>query len=315
MSDNLRVLIVGAGTIAKEYIKVLLAQHKVPIVITRGEDKASDLKRIYPDIEVLTGGLENRLNNFKMPTYAIVATPIESLSLCTKLLIQAGCKNIMAEKPLTFYSDDASVIKQMACIHNSNVFIAYNRRTYQSVLKAKELIVEDGGVLSFHFDFTEAIFKITPANYDENTLKYWGMANSSHVIDTAFYIAGKPAWIECRQYGDKVSWHEAGSVFTGMGETLAGVPFTYHANWGAPGRWNIEIMTEKRKLMLSPMEKLKQQKKNGFIVEDIEINERLDTDFKPGFHQQVSNFLSSGDLLSINKLEEGISIFKKVFNY
>lgn len=311
----MRVLVVGAGTIAKEYVKILLALHKIPVIISRGEEKASDLRRIYPDIEIFTGGLEDKLNNFDVPPYAIVATPVESLSRCTKLLIKAGCKNILAEKPLTFFANDAAEIKQLASIHNSNVFIAYNRRSYQSVIKAKELISEDGGILSFHFDFTEAIFRITPANYHKNTLKYWGMANSSHVIDTAFYLGGMPAWIECRQYGDRLSWHEAGSIFTGMGETDVEVPFTYHANWGAPGRWNIEIMTKKRKLILSPMEKLKQQKKNGFIVEDVEINDRLDTDFKPGFYHQVSNFLSSGDLLSIKHLEEDISIFKKIFNY
>ena len=34
----------------------------------------------------------------------------------------------------------------------ANVFVAYNRRFYASVLKAQEIIEEDGGVTSFNFE-------------------------------------------------------------------------------------------------------------------------------------------------------------------
>jgi predicted dehydrogenase len=315
MPDNVKVLIVGAGIIAEEYIKVLLAQDKTPVVITRGEEKARKIKRIYPEIEVKSGGLENVIIDFDLPRYAIIATPVENLASCTKLLIKAGCENILVEKPLTYFEQEADEIKQLSKLQRANVFIAFNRRSYQSVIKAKELIHSDGGVFSFHFDFTEAIFRIDPINYDSLTTKYWGIANSSHIIDTAFYLGGKPTWIECKQYGNKVGWHPAGSIFTGMGETEDSIPFTYHANWGAPGRWNIEIMTANRKLMFSPMERLKQQYKNSFVIEEVDTDYHLDNDFKPGFYRQVSSFLNNEELFSINDLGNEISILNKIFNY
>ena len=40
--------------------------------------------------------------------------------------------------------------------------------------------------------------------YDSETNFYWGIANSSHVIDTAFYLGGKPKWINCEQQGKEI---------------------------------------------------------------------------------------------------------------
>jgi len=315
MPNNINVLIVGAGLIAQEYVKVLLAQKRTPLVITRGDIKAAQLQELYHNVKVITGGLESFLNKNECPDYAIVATAVEHLASATKLLIKNGCKHILVEKPLTFFIKESNEINDLAKEYKSNVVIAFNRRAYQSVLKAKELIDEDGGASSFHFDFTEAIFRIDPHNYDKEITKYWGIGNSSHVIDTAFYLGGKPKSMVCKQYGNEVAWHPAGSIFTGLGETEHGAPFTYHANWGAPGRWNIEIMTKKRKLMFSPMERLRQQPLNTFAIEEVPTDYNLDIDFKPGFYYEVQSFLEKKGLFEITELSSEIEYLNKIFNY
>lgn len=315
MPNNIKVLIVGAGIIAQEYVKVSIAQNFTPVVITRGQLKAKQLHDLYPHVKVETGGLENFLYNNECPLYAIVAAPVEYLATATKLLINNGCKHVLVEKPLTLNIDEASEILRLSKDNNCEVVIAFNRRSYQSVIHAKKLIQNDGGISSIHFDFTEAIFRIDPGNYTEDVTKFWGIANSSHVIDTAFYLAGKPKWIECRQYGNSVAWHQAGSIFTGFGETEYNVPFTYHSNWGAPGRWNIEVMTPKRKLMFSPMERLKQQVENSFFIEEVETDYDLDIKFKPGFYWQVQQFFMGKGTFALSELESEMAILNRIFNY
>ena len=39
------------------------------------------------------------------------------------------------------------------------------------------------------------------------------------------------------------------ALVAGAGVTENGALFSYHANWEAPGRWSVEIMTKKRRLM------------------------------------------------------------------
>ncbi|MEP1094956.1 MAG: Gfo/Idh/MocA family oxidoreductase [Cyclobacteriaceae bacterium] len=315
MSDNIEILIVGAGPIAREYIKVLDAMNCAPIVVGRGESNLQKVKEAYPRCKVFGGGINGWLSDNKPPPNAIIATPVEHLASNTKELLISGCRNILVEKPLTFNKSEALELANLAKLKEANVFIAFNRRSYVSVMHAKELIEIDGGVSSYHFDFSEAIFTINPENYSEQTVQYWGMANSSHVIDTAFHLGGNPETLQCGQYGNDVSWHKSGSIFTGMGEAPGKVPFTYHANWGCPGRWNIAIMTSKRKLLLSPMEQLHQQLSGGFAIELVDLDYSKDLDFKPGFYHQVEVFLKNNGTFHIDDLSDEIELLNRILNY
>jgi predicted dehydrogenase len=316
MSNNLSIAVVGAGNIAREYIKVIQALGHKAIVIGRGEKNIDEVKSIFAGVTASSGGLENYLKTNKTPKYAIVATPIDHLAEATRKLLQVGCKSILVEKPLTYSIEQAEKLAQLAAERQAEVYIAFNRRSYMSVQKARELIKEDGGISSFHFDFTEAIFRINPKNYSKETNRLWGIANSSHIIDTAFYLGGKPARMECRKYGDLIEWHPTGSTFTGLGETEKGLPFTYHANWGCPGKWNIEIMTQERKLILSPMERLHQQIQGSFRVEPVDIDYKVDDDYKPGFYNQVQLWIDGeSSLMKLENMAEEISIICQIFRY
>jgi predicted dehydrogenase len=317
MSDNLRIAIIGAGLIARKYVKVVLSLGHDPIVIGRGQKNIDELKLQFPAVDTNTGGLEDWLGANQPPAHAIIATPIQYLATATKQLLKAGTRYILVEKPLTYSVEEAQSLADLARSLSAEVTVAFNRRSYVSVKEAARLIQQDGGVSSFHFDFTEATFRIDPGNYDISTNQYWGIANSSHVIDTAFFLGGKPKWMECRQYGEAISWHDAGSIFTGIGETENGVPFTYHANWGCPGKWNIEIMTPERKLLFSPMERLHQQVKGSFRVELVELDYSVDTDYKPGFFQQVEAWLEESPdyLIYLTGLASEIVHYKHIFSY
>lgn len=312
------VLVVGAGKIASEYVKISLHQNKKVLVITRSKESADRIKAEFSNVEVHYGGLKKVLETeIQLPKYAIVATNIDNLPGSVISLVDAGVKEILVEKPLSLNSEVAKEVINYAQSKNVNLFIAYNRRNYQSVLTAKKMIEEDGGASSFSFDFTEAIFRIDPNKYSSEVLKNWGLANSSHVIDTAFFLTGKPKEMNTIISGSMVEWHPNGSEFAGSGTTNQGVPFSYHANWGAPGRWNIEVNTKNRKYIFSPMEKVKVQNKNSFAVEDLEVDYSLDEKFKPGFFVQVKEFFKERDrnLKSGKDHLSDLWIYKKIFNY
>lgn len=313
---NSDVLIIGAGQIAKQYVKAVTCLNIRITVVGRSVEPLERLKSEFPHISIASGGIEKWLRKEKDRCPVIVATQIENLFSITETLIDAGFKSILVEKPLTYNREMAQNLAEKAAINRANVYIAFNRRSYSSVEEAKRLIELDGGVSSFHFDFTEATFRIKPENYSKETMSKWGIANSSHVIDTAFYLCGFPAEIYSTVYGEAINWHENGSIFTGIGRTQKDVPFTYHSNWGCPGKWNIEIFTEKRKLFFSPMERLKQQKFGQFSIEEVDCDYSKDINFKPGFLNQAEKLLHN-KTVGVNLLVYGdyIKVYNQIFKY
>lgn len=291
MSDNLNnCIIVGTGEIAKEYCRVLKELDVRHIVVGRDVKKAKIFGR-ENEVNAVGGGIEEFLRNTKCSfTNAIVATDILSLCTVTCELIKAGVKNILVEKPAGINRKEIDKIAHLADIKASNVFVAYNRRFYASTDKVLEYVKKDGGVKSFCFEFTEWSNTIECLDTDIRIKEAWFLANSTHVVDLAFFIGGEPQVMNCYNKGS-LNWHKRGCIYSGAGITERDAIFSYHANWAAPGRWSVEILTDKHRLYLKPMEKLAVQELNSVQVVPVEINDELDQKFKPGFYKEVESFI------------------------
>lgn len=292
------ILLVGAGYMAKEYAKVLKAM-KLQFVAVGRSKNSSDAFMAEVGIKAESGGLGIWLKNNKAPNQAIVAVTEDQLGVTTKQLIVAGVKRILVEKPGGLNYTDISQVGSLAKRKKATVFVGYNRRFYQSVTMARQIINKDGGVTSFTFDFTERSHIIEKLPQSSEIKKYWFIQNSTHVIDLAFFLGGNPKKLNSNIAG-RMPWHPAGAIFTGSGSTKNNIPFSYHANWMAPGCWSIEVNTLRHKLLFSPLEKLQIKKRNVTSFEDITLYDKIDTDFKPGLFKQVQSFLGTGrDLLTI----------------
>ena len=110
----------------------------------------------------------------------------------------------------------------------------------------------------------------------------WFMVNSTHVVDMAFLLGGFPKELESYTAGD-CDWHPDSAVFAGSGVSEYGALFSYQANWLAPGRWSVEILTLNNRLVFRPLEKLQVQKPKSVAIEFVDIDDQLDVEFKPGF--------------------------------
>ena len=291
MSDNLNMLLVGAGYMGKEYGKVLNALNVPYTVVCRSDSSAHNFNEELGVLPI-SGGVENALKQLDdKPEMAIVAVNVEFLSSTVIALLNKGIKKILVEKPAGLNRSEMMNIHETCKSTGAEVYVAYNRRFYASTEKALEIISEDGGVSSFNFEFTEWGFQIEKTAHAPAVKEEWLLANSTHVIDLAFFLGGFPKEM-CSFKAGSLEWHSRASKYAGAGVTDKGVLFSYQANWDAPGRWAVEVLTKEHRLYFRPMEKLAVQKKGSVNVEEVEINDQLDVDFKPGLYKQVEAFLS-----------------------
>lgn len=311
-----KVWLIGAGTMAQSYIKVLNSLGQNFEVITRSKETARKCKE-SSDCEVISGGLEAFLDsNPDLPTHAIVAVSVEYLYEMAMQLLDYGVKNILLEKPGALYKHQLEELNKNSKIKKANILIAYNRRFFASTLKAQEIISQDGGVTSFNFEFTEWAHRINPEGRNSEVLEKWFLGNSTHVVDLAFYLGGKPKEI-CSFSSGSLSWHSSASNFSGAGISENGVLFSYQANWESAGRWSVEILTRENKLIFRPMEKLQIQKKGTINQEFVEIDYSLDDKYKHGIYLQTKNFLENNfdGMCLIEEQYEMIDVYNKIANY
>lgn len=305
------IWIIGAGGIAIEYTKVLLALKKEFITIGRGHDKAVAYFETT-GVKAIEGGLDSFIEtNPEIPEFAIVAVNVEYLAATTISLMKCGVKQIFCEKPGFNEPSELDEVVNVAQETGTKVYYAYNRRFFASVLKAEEIIKEDGGLISMNFEFTEWGHVIANSEYPAEVKKNWMTANSSHVIDLAFFEGGAPKQMSSFCSGE-LSWHKP-SNFSGAGITEEGVLFNYQANWDAPGRWAVELLTSKHRIYLKPMEQLQLQDKGSVKVYPVEIDDSLDKEFKPGFYLETKAFFE-GKTSRLCSLEHQTMVVKDIYS-
>lgn len=316
MSDNVKVLVVGAGYMAKEYCKVLQAQNVEPVVVGRGVESA----KIFEEemgIPVIAGGIVNALQEIEsIPEMAIVAVNVDQLADSTEALLNAGVKRILVEKPAGIDKAEIESVLHLMKEKKAEIYVAYNRRYYASTEKALEIIEQDGGVTSFHFEFTEWSHVIEKTGHAPIVKENWFLANSSHVVDLAFFLGGFPREISAYVKGE-LSWYKKASAFAGAGISEKGAVFSYQANWAAPGRWGVEVLTAKHRLYFRPMEQLAIQELGTVKVENVDINDVLEKKFKPGLYKQTEAFVKDSDdgkRISLEEQLRHMSFYKEMEN-
>lgn len=309
--------LIGAGGMAQDYIKVLKDLETDITVIGRSETSAIKFQK-ETGVTVISGGVDKYIaRNPEVPTHAIVSVGVEKLFETTKSLLSYGIRNILVEKPGFLYNKEANELETIIEENNANVIIAYNRRFYASVIKANKIIKNDGGVTSFNFEFTEWAHVIEKIEKAPGVKEKWFLANSTHVVDLAFHLGGKPKEFSAYTSGS-LEWHTSSSNFSGSGISDKAALFNYQANWESAGRWSVEILTKNNRLIFKPMEKLLIQKKGTIPqIEDESIDYILDEKYKPGLYLQTKNFLENdfNGMCKFKEQKEFYPIYNKIAGY
>ena len=310
------VWLIGPGNIGIDYAKVLKEFDLRLVVIGRGKTSAKQFEEAT-NLSVVTGGVGAYLKTKPdIPACAIVAVQEHRLSSVATQLMQFGIRQILLEKPGALSCRKLQELIELKKQYNTQIMIAYNRRFYQSVVACREMIKRIKTEIHVHFEFTEWIHKINFDRYTKEELSRWFLCNSSHVVDLFFFLFGKPKTLHANIAGS-LDWHPSGSIFSGSGVTENNIQFTYHAHWGAAGRWGLDISIPDKKLILKPLERLYIQKKGQLELEEFCRDYSLDDKFKPGLFNQVKAFLEE-EKESFCTLEEQLEHFKwydQIANY
>ena len=188
---NRKVLLLGAGYMAKEYAKVLGALNVEYDVITRSRETADSFEKDIKK-EVYACELVKFLNEHDGYTHAINAFKAEGLQDSNFELMNSGINDILSEKPGAWDSYGLRILSEKAKETGSRLLLAYNRRYYQPVMRAQELIAEDGGLKNIDFEFTEWPDRLGVSEWNRSIVDKVLIGNSAHVIDLAWYLAGRP---------------------------------------------------------------------------------------------------------------------------
>jgi predicted dehydrogenase len=286
----MRVLLIGTSQMAVDHARVLTALGVRYDVVGRSPERSAWFAE-RTGVAAMPGGVERHFaENDSAYTHAIVAAGVEDLTSVTRAAIENGVGQILAEKPGGLSVKELSDTAKLAARHRAEVYIAYNRRFYATTRKAAQIIEDDGGILSFSFEFTEwaSVWRAMEASETKKNSAL--LSNSSHVMDLAFSLGGKPKELSCYSGGEN-DWNDTPAIYAGAGTTDKGAFFSYSANWNAPGRWGVEWLTAKHRLILRPLEKLQIQNIGSVEINEYLLEDTLDTDYKPGLYRQAEAFL------------------------
>ena len=299
----LPLLMIGAGAMAQEYAKVFDVIEQPVIVMGRGTSSATAFETATGQ-PVGTGPLEDQLNALgTIPDQAVVTVNAMFLAEITASLAERGVQRILVEKPAALDAEELTMLRKVVSRTGAEVRIGYNRRFLPSVMSARRMVEEDGGVLSVSFDFSEPSRRIATLDKPQRELDTWFYGNSSHVVDLALHFVGPIETVDGLT-GGGVDWHEPAGVFVGHGRATSGALVSWHANWMGPGRWGVQVITPERRLILAPIEQLRVQDHGSFAEHPIEIDTSSDGGCKPGLLGQVTAFLTGAGIEHLPTLDE-----------
>ena len=302
-----KVLLVGAGYMAEEYIKVLNHLRIDFDLVGNGKKKVKNLEKIYNG-NFFWGGIE-KFNFKKKYTHCAICVNEKKIYKVVRSITKNNIKNILIEKPGGDNLLEIKKISHLSKLKNLNIYIGYNRRFYESTLFLKKKIAQDKGIISADFSFTEWTDKILKLKYKRDIYRKWFYFNSLHVIDLVFYIIGLPKKINSLSGNNLPPFTK--STFVGSGITEKNIFFSYHSNWNSAGRWSVNIYTKKNRIILSPLEKVLIQKKNHIAIKEIKFKKKYDDKFKPGIGYMLETFI-------IKKNKKSLQTYKnyaKNFSY
>lgn len=302
-----KVTLVGSGKIAKEYLRVLKSLSNyfdVKFVITRKKENFIKLCKNYKGISHIKNIEELKK---KSKFYDLIIIAINELAIlklyCQILEIN---KLILLEKPLGLDFKESKKIFKAALFRNK-VFVAYNRRNYESVSSLKRSIIKAKEYnINFIQDCQEP--KILKKNkHHSKVIKNLSYVNSIHQVDLVNFLS------RAEIKNIKIIYKNKNFLFSRI--TFSSNDVTYFfSRWDIGGRMFVNSIIDNNFFKLKPIEVLYKNKflKNKIISKD---------NFKPGFQNQLLEihrvFIKKKIkyLPTINTAFNSVCLLKKIYGF
>lgn len=306
----IKIAIVGAGNMASEHAKAFSSLPDVTLVgiTSRTISRAEELASKYPGMQVF-----NTIEEMYLETKAdLVVVTVREMSMAD---VAIECFKfswaILLEKPAGYCLKNARKILDASKVRNSKVWVALNRRSYSSTLKAlNELKDVDGPRFIQILDQQNQVAAREIYKEPPEVVENYMFANSIHLIDyLRVFGRGKITNVipVC-----KWTPQAPGMVVTKV-EFDSGDIGVYEGVWNGPGPWGVTVITPSKRLEMRPLEAVSLQLFGERKVMQLDLNSD-DHSYKPGLRQQAIDVLRAcrGEESSTPTLEDAFLSMKLV---
>jgi hypothetical protein len=321
-----KIVIIGAGKMAQEYVKVLKDINSVLIVGV--VSKTLESAEIFAERnEIKNFTAINSLTTFLeevRPSHIILCVTPDKMFPILKQLSE-NSYSVLVEKPIGLNFEESLEINNLSKKGNLKIYPALNRRFLPAIFIAKQIFQDIGLDDKSHpkticvVDQQDTI-EAQEYGHSRVILENWHFANGIHMLDLAFsFCNGRILKLDT----DRVEFSNDKFIINAEIEFSSGDKIFYSSFWNLSKKWEITILGSDIKLLLSPIEILKLIEKNG---KDISKSLSFDKwnyckepeEFKPGLANMVKWFLGlenfslrPEDLL--NQSHQSMEVLNKIY--
>lgn len=190
--NDLKVLIVGCGSIGKRHAGVLsdMGVGRLAACDPSGEARAA-FSAMYPRIAMYESE-EEALKAFR-PDAVFILSPTQMHLPMAACAVEAGA-HVFIEKPLSVSPDGADELERLARERGKKVMVGFCFRYHSALLYAKKLLEqgEIGRLLSIRCLMGEPFARIRPDYRNTYYAVYSGAFELVHDLDLAIWLANRP---------------------------------------------------------------------------------------------------------------------------
>jgi len=283
LKNNIKILIVGSGNQAENYLKVF-SKHKIIIhticVTKRSKKKAIKLQKKYK-IKNIGHDINKIIKENKFNFIFLLITWDKIQNYILKIIKNIDCP-IFAEKPIALSYNKLNKINKISSILNKKIYVLYNRRFFETVniLRNK---VKSSKQYKFSVNIPEQNHRIIN-KYGKNIKKKIKYFISSHWLDLIFYICGNMKIL-------KIFVNQSiTSIILKNKKCIGTVNFYFNTI----DKIRFNFFTSKLNLELNPLEKLYitsniRKDKNNYLLNKKLIKDISSQNLKPGIENIIKS--------------------------
>lgn len=271
---------IGAGGMAREHLKAFASLDDVELcaLTSRTRTRAEALAAEFGIAKVVDGvaGLAAL-----QPDLVVITVSADQVHEVVKTCC-AYPWTILAEKPVGLNLAQARETLEAALAGTARVFVALNRRFYESTRKMKEALAKCRGprfIEVFDQQEPEKLRRIR-GHADEIGLMF---GNSIHTIDFFSHLGrGEVVSVE-----SPLPWRaDVPLAVCSALRFSSGDMGVYHGIWNGPGPWAVNVTTKDARWELRPLESARFQKFGERVLHEVALS-GIDEKFKPGLRAQA----------------------------
>ena len=236
MSDPLKAILVGCGSITKTWLDALrdIPEVRIAGLIDIHEEAARARAEEYGLSQALIGtDLDSALRRLR-PAIVFDCTVPEAHKEVTLTALRHGC-HVLGEKPMADTMENAREMVAAATAAGRLYAVIQNRR-YEPHVRALHAFVQSG-----------AIGPVTTVNSDFYIGAHFGgfrdrmrhvllLDMAIHTFDAGRLLTGAdPVRVYCHEWNPAGSWYDHGASAVAVFEMSGGIVFTYRGSWCAEG--------------------------------------------------------------------------------